>query len=356
MLVTVAPGCTTATDRDATSSPEAPSLEHGSEGVPRSRAWRARDVRVDRIPNVLGRQVSRLPASFPADDSALPNLLTSPPGRALLTYHPRESFDDQGRWASEHVFFYGVDAVWRSLRMSDLGLPDSTHPGADTYGAGELSPDGTFWVAKAEDGIVLLDLSSGRSRVVRVPGDHTSYIAWHPDGETIEVTRLHGASTQRTWSIDRHTGDVERRPYLMPVDGFAGDGSVVTFVRRRRDTVRIVRRGNSQSSDVVAVPYRLARRGGVSGSGHTLLGLNRELVALRSDSLAPVARLRLGPGDATGWPRGWWNPNTLWCYEARRGLITWNVADGRVRLLTRVRPGARTDTYWSASVAVDLMR
>lgn len=358
ILAAVASGCTDGGERDGTASPpDASTTRDGREAPTVPPPWSMADARVDRIPDGPPRQESSLPAAFPADNSVLPNLLRNPPGRARLAYHPRESLNADATWESERVFFLGVDDVWRSLEMSDLGLPASTHPGSDTYGAGELSPDGSTWAARTRAGIVLLDLSTGRSRIARLPGNHTSYLAWRSDGQSLDAMRLHGAgAAQRTWTVDPRTLDTERAPYLMPIDGFANDGSVVTFAQRGADTHRIVHRGGSKESDVVAVPYRLARRGGVVGPRHTLFGLNRDIVAVRSDSLAPVARLRLDPSDATGWPRGWWNRDTLWCYEAQRGLITWNVSNGRVRVLTRVRPAAEPDTYWSASVAVDLMR
>jgi hypothetical protein len=318
--------------------------------------WPLADVRVDRIAGELPLQDSLLPATFPPDDSVLPDLLTDPPGRARLAYHPRESFDDRGGWVTERVLFLGLDGAWRSLEMVDLGLPESTHPGVDTYGAGELSPDGRTWAAPTVAGIVLLDLSTARWRVLRLPGDHTRYLKWRPDGRRIDVVRLHGASTQRTWSVDPLSPGVDRAPYLLPIDGFAHDGSVVTFARRDADTVRIVHRDRSRTSDVVAMPYRHARRGGAVGSRHVLFGLNRELLAVDGHSWAPVARLQLRRTDAAGWPRGWWDEDSVWFAEASRGLITWNVSDGRTRVVTRVGPAARHDTYWSASVAVDLMR
>ena len=297
-----------------------------------------------------------MPASFPPDDSVLPDLLADPPRRARLAYHPRESFDDRGGWATERVFFLGVDGSWRSLEMVDLGLPESTHPGVDTYGAGELSPDGTRWAATTKAGIVLLDLRTARSRVVQIPGKFTHYLAWQPDGSSIDVMRFSGVSTHRTWSVNARSRVVGRTPYALPIDGFADDGSMVTFTRQGPDTVRTMHRNGDQQSNLVAVPYRLARLGGAVGQERTLFGLNRGLLVADSASWSPLARLRLAPGDAAGWPRGWWDRDTVWFSEGSRGLLTWNVDSGQVRRLTRVRPAARDETYWSASVASNLMR
>jgi hypothetical protein len=293
---------------------------------------------------------------FPPDDAVLPDLLTDPPGRVRVAYHPRESFDDGGGWSTERVFFLGVDGGWRSLELAQLGLPDFSHPGVDTYGAGALSPDGSTWAAPTRTGIVLVDFSSARSRAVGLPGDHTNYLAWHPDGRSVDVTRLHGRSTQRTWSVRSRSLSVVRSPYLLPIDGFTDDGSVVTYARRGSRTLRTVHRSSSQVTEAVAIPYRYARRGGSVGTEHILFGLNRELLAVDAHSGAPRARLRLGAGDAAGWPRGWWGPDTVWFYEASRGLITWDVTNGRTRILTRVRPAVDDGHYWSASVATGLVR
>ncbi|WP_162799472.1 hypothetical protein [Nocardioides sp. 616] len=203
---------------------------------------------------------------------------------------------------------------------------------------------------------MLLDLATARSREVRIPGDHTNYLAWRPDGRSIDVMRSRGASSDRTWSVDLRSLDTSPAPYLLPIDGFADDGSVVTFAKRGDDTLRTVHRGQSQVSGLVPVPYRRARLGGAVGPSHVLFGLNRALLAVDRRSWAPVARLQLGRRDAVGWPRGWWDQDTVWFYDGGRGLLTWDVATGRARLLTRVSPGARSATYWSASVAVDLMR
>lgn len=359
LLATV--GCSDAGAPDSPASPSPEALAESSDSPapgpgPGSTPWPIDAARIDRISSGPPRMDSKLPDAFPPDDSVLPDLLPEPPGRALMAYHPRESFDDRGAWETETVFFLGLDGRWRSLDMQRLGLPASTHPGVDTYGAGELSPDGTAWAAPTTAGIVLLDLSTGRSREVALPGDHTGYLRWRPDGHSINVMRLHGASTQRTWALDPQTAKVRRAAYILPIDGFAANGSVVTFTRRGDQTVRSVHRDQSEVQKVVALPHRLARRGAAVGRDHAVFGYNRELVAVETGSWAPVARLRLDRGEAAGWPRGWWDDDTLWFFESTRGLITWNVDDGRSRTLTRVTPAARPNTYWSASVAVDLLR
>lgn len=336
--------------------PESPSTQSGERPDEQAQAWSIDEARVDHIPDDPPLRTSLLPKTFPADDAVFPDLLTDPPGQARLTYHPRETFADYGGWVTERVFFLGVDGSWRSLEMLDLGLPETTHPGTDTYGAGELSPDGTQWAAKTNAGIVLVDLRSARSRVVALPGDYTNYLAWRPDGRRVDVVRLSGASTQRTWSIDPKSFEAVRAQYRLPIDGYANDGTVVTFTKRNGNTERTVHRDGEREVDSVPVPYRHVRLGGAVGPTHGMFGLIRGLLILDGISWSPLARLRLQPRDRVGWPRGWWQPDTVWFYEGTRGLLTWNVDTGEVGALIKVTPPSRPDSYWTASVAVDLMR
>ena len=357
VALVVASGCSTDGAPDGASPPSvAPITSHDTPASSAPSSWSIEEARVDRIAADPPRLASRLPSFFPQDTSDLPDLLADPPGRARLAYHPRESFDDRDGWADERVFFFGLDGSWRSLEMVDLGLPESTHPGTDTYGAGELSPDGTTWAGPTGAGIVLLDLRTARARVVRLPGHHTQYMGWRPDGRSIDAMRLSGASTHRTWSVDARSLEIHRAAYRLPIDGFARDGSVVTFTRRGANTVRVVHRNGDRESDIVAVPYNRARLGGAVGDTRTMFGLIRGLLVVDGESWAPLARLRLTPRDMVGWPRGWWDPDTVWFYEGTRGLLTWNVVSGETGVLTQVRPTARKDTYWTASLAVDLMR
>lgn len=90
-----------------------------------------------------------MPAGFPPGDSALPDALVEPPGRALLGYHPHEDLQAETfGWDTERIFFFGQDGQWRSLEMADLGIPAPDHPGFDTYGPGDLSADGTRWASR----------------------------------------------------------------------------------------------------------------------------------------------------------------------------------------------------------------
>ncbi len=54
----------------------------------------------------------------------------------------------------------------------------------DTYGAGDLSPDGRYWIGPTRDGVVLLDLRTGEVDLLSTPGGGR----WAPGRGTI-VTR-----------------------------------------------------------------------------------------------------------------------------------------------------------------------
>ncbi len=351
VLLVTASGCTGADDPERT-PPESHEAPIAAASPSESPAWSLDDVRVDRVPPEPARATSALPASFPADDAALPDLLADPPGRARLAYHPRETFDDRDGWADERVFFLGTDGTWRSLEMADLALPESAHPGPDTYGAGDLSPDGTRWAAKTNDGIVLLDLSSGVARVVTLPGRFTNYLAWRPDGRRLSVMRYGGSPTYRTWTVDPRSLSSVPAPYRLPLDGYAPDGTVHTYDRAASGSIHVVHRGRTGEARMVPIPHRITRLGAVVGPSRTMFGLRPGVVVVDNHTSAPVARLRAG----VGFPRGWLDDDSLFFYDETRGLLVWDVTSGAVGTLTRVRPGTRPDSYWTASVAVDLMR
>jgi hypothetical protein len=240
--------------------------------------------------------------------------------------------------------------------MVDLGLPESSHPGADTYGAGWLSPDGTRWAAHTNEGIVLLDLRTARARVVPLPGKYTNYLDWRPDGRRLDVVRSGAGPAYRTWTVDPRSLAATRAAYLLPIDGYADDGSVHTFDRAAEGSIHAIHRGREGEVRMIPIPHKLSRLGGAVGPTRTLFGLARGVFVVESASSDPVARLRLGPRDGVAWPRGWLDEDTVFFYEGSRGLLSWDVLTGDVGAITRVRPGSRPDSWWTTSVAEDLMR
>ena len=341
---------------DGNPAPEpAPPPSPPTASTPVDAPWSASGARLDRLPEAFRRVRSALPASYPPDDAVLPDLLTDPPGRARLAYHPRETFDDRDGWSDERVFFFGVDGTWRSLELVDLGLPESDHPGVDTYGAGELSPDGTRWAAKTNAGVVVVDLSTGLARVVELPGRATSYLDWRPDGRRLDVARYGGRPRYRTWTVDPVSGRATQASYSLPLDGYAVDGAVVTYDKRGTDVVRTVHRGRQSVSSVVPIPWELVRLGGLVGGTRTLVGLRRSVIVVDTASSQPLARVRLGYSGGFGFPRGWLDDDTLYFYSAAVGLLTWDVETGDFRLLTSVRPADREDSWWTTAVAEQLV-
>lgn len=353
-LLAATTGCTGSND-PAPSPPDSRHTPPATSSPADRPAWSMDDVRIDRIPADPPMVDSALPASFPPDDAVLPDLLEGPPGRARLAYHPRETFDDRDGWSDERVFFFGVDGTWRSLELVDLGLPESDHPGVDTYGAGELSPDGTRWAAKTNAGVVVVNLGTGLARMIELPGRATNYLDWRPDGRRLDVARFGGRPRYRTWTVDPASGRTKRAPYSLPLDGYAVDGAVVTYEKRGIDVVRTAHRGRRTVSGIVPIPWQLVRLGGLVGETRTMVGLRRNVAVVDTASSRPLARVRLGYSGGFGFPRGWLDEDTLYFYSADVGLLTWDVETGDFRLLTSVRPAARKDSYWTTSVAEQLV-
>lgn len=320
------------TDDEPRSRDPLPSAPITIPARPEPVGWDLEAARVDRVPTELSRTVTALPRSFPADDAALPDLRSDPPDRAVLAYHPREWFEGSSGWASERVFLLGVDGRWRSLELGDLGLPESAWPGPDTYGAGELSPDGRLWAGRSNDGVVLVDLGTGLSRHVAIPGSkYSAYAAWRADGSRLDVVQyLRGGGGRTTWTIDPGTDEVRRSARRLPLLG-----------RSLRTLKRLVAQG---------VPRDHVEDGAFVGPTYTLLRLRRSVLAVDGTTSAPVARLRSGV-----LVHAWLDGDRLLVSHGPSGLVVWDVGTGAVELVTRVRPRTGVGRYWSASVATDLL-
>ena len=200
-----------------------------------------------------------LPHHVPSADARLPSLLDDPPGRALMTYHHPEGAADATGWASEDVLFYGTDRRWRRLRMMDLGLPESTWPEGDTYGAGRLSPDGRWWAAGSTVGTVLVDMVSGRARVIELRGLHRVPAKWLPDSRGFITTPFAPTAKPRTFRVSIPDGDITRVPHQYVDVGFARDGSPITLDRGARHKsvmVKWVGKERMELGPVDALPLR----------------------------------------------------------------------------------------------------
>jgi hypothetical protein len=191
--------------------------------------------------------------------------------------------------------------------------------------------------------------------VVGLPGKYTSYFDWRPDGRRLDVARYGGLRRNRTWTVDPASGRSQEAPYSLPLDGYAVDGAMVTYEQRGADVMRTVHRGRQGVSDFVPIPWDLVRFGGLVGETRTMFGLRRSVLVVETASSRPLARVRLGHAGGFGFPRGWLDDDTLYFYSAAVGLLTWDVEAGDFRLLTRVRPAARKDSYWTTAVAEQLV-
>lgn len=341
---------------EPSAEPVTESVGQDADSAPPQQAatWSLDGVRVDRLPRDLAYARSDLPRRFPADNAALPDLLADPPDRAVLAYHPREFFEPGG-WASERIFFLGTDGGWRSLAMADLGLPESAWPGVDSYGPGALSYDGRIWAGRTNFGVVLVDLSSGEAMTVETPGVHTSFLAWRPDGQQLDMVRRGDKDrSYRTWSLNPRTGKVVRARYRLPLSAYAPDGTVVTFTKDEGGTQRVIHYPDGKtSSEAVSVPYRRVRNGALVGSTNTVIGLYRTVAVVDNATTSPIARL--GAPFSSTIAQGWLDANRVLLTLDPVGLVAWNVATGKVQALTKVRPAVQPDSWWSLSVALDLI-
>ena len=194
------------------------------------------DSGIDRLPRLR----TRFPSSVPARVDALPSLLSDPPGRALVSYHPRESFDDPAGWASETLLFYGRDGRWRSLRMDELGLPAEAWPSHDTYGAGSLSPDGRWWAGRSSAGVVLLDLSTGQQRLVDTGIDWISEIRWLSESHAYVVSNGRVGPGGRTHQVAVPDLEITELPYRLWQVGMGPDDRAYSLRRIRIGEAELV--------------------------------------------------------------------------------------------------------------------
>ncbi|WP_121257043.1 hypothetical protein [Nocardioides ferulae] len=120
-------------------------------------------------PRLPAADASGLPWRLPETGADLPSLLDDLPGRATVVVNPRIEAINIAvtRWSELELLVAGAEGGWRRLNLGDLGLPEAQRY-SDTYGAGQLSPDGRRWAGPVRDGVVVLDLRTGAARIVRL--------------------------------------------------------------------------------------------------------------------------------------------------------------------------------------------
>ncbi|MQW75503.1 hypothetical protein GHK92_06430 [Nocardioides sp. dk4132] len=361
VLVVLLAACTTTTGEPA-DDPPSPRSAAGAPTTARPPVPQAQALPQDweRVPWVGGRRTTA-----PGAATELPSILVDP-RPARLVHHPTERWEDRDGWAGERLFFLGTDDRWRSLDLDDLGLPNGSWPGPDTYGAGSLSHDGRWWAGQAHAGVVLLDLRSGAVRYAALPPGrvHVAHVRWIPGRDVVSASAARGGSSRYdTFHVDT-TGRVTPARYPGWRTTFDVDGTPVEATGVGRDRLRFTRWQGAQGAHAEAriltpgleLP-RLMRRYvfPVLGPGEVAL-----LAAARSwPALAPVqvwaldkrtgaitARLRV---PATTDVVGWTEEGTLRLLLENRRLVEWHPRSGRVQRLLELPGPYPAPAEWAAA-------
>jgi hypothetical protein len=324
------------------------------------RPQRLLDAGLDRLPRLR----TRLPRSVPERADAFPSLLTDPPGRALLAYHPPEEwFDGPEGWASETLLFFGRDRRWRSLRMDELDLPAEAWTGGDTYGAGSLSPDGRWWAGKSRAGVVLLDLSTGQHRLVDTGTNWVSEIQWLSGSRAYVVSNGRVGPGGRTHRVTVPDLQVSELPYRLWQVGIAPDDTAFSLRRIRIGEAELVehRRAELVPHGRLVLPglgrdlqrlWSVAPIEGRFALHHQpdLLDFRRvELVVVDATSLEVEARLAFDNRDNIVRFYHWLDPETM-LIETPDGIVAWRPHSARLLRVLDVPP-AGANRYWSVELA-----
>lgn len=304
-----------------------------------------------------------LPRHVPPRPQALPSVLEDPPSRVLMTYHPPESFqEDAEGWASEQVLFYGADGRWRRLGMEDLRLPEAAWPGPDTYGAGELSPDGHWWAANSLAGVVLLNLRTGDSRLVRLPLPRVAQLTWLPDSSSFVAFYGDGPAT-RTIKVSVPHARFTPVPYQQYRVGFEEDGTPVALERLPDGQARMVAwqgrrkvgRGrvpawlvqNMSPMPVLSAPDWFAL---VASPPNRFRKVRVAVVDSATREVQAVLRVRPDDHHVHGLV-GWLDAETLLLQTAHH-IVAWRPNERRIYRVTEAPP-SKPATWWTVNVATD---
>jgi hypothetical protein len=311
-----------------------------------------------------------LPARMPTGQESMPWLLDDPPGRAVMSYRPVESWDDPRGWASETIYILGTDGSWRRLAMAGLGLAEEWWPGPDTYGAGQVSPDGRWWASHVGPHVLLLDLRTGEQRLAHLGDDRSvRFVRWLQGSDVLQAfsNRASGNVGVSSTHLVHVSGKVRVSPYGRDAVAFEPDGTAVRFTRTH--LLRWASESATPTRDPVPGFWRAQRRSSTAHHGERLsivpifreLAEVDDLLAVDGTSLEPVARLvnrrggYVGPGETLGTSFGWLDEKTL-LTSTSSWLVTWTPAEGELRRVVRM---PRVPPYvwagWSASFALDLL-
>lgn len=307
---------------------------------------------------------TQLPRKLPKSDADLPSILDDPPGRAALTYHPPETwFEGPTGWTTEDILFYGDDGHWRLLRMEDLGLPDSAWF-ADTYGSGTLSPDGRWWIAPSQLGVILLDLSTAESKVLALPGNETQgELEWIP-GEAAFVAMTYRGRKDFGFEVSVRDGKATRTPFLPHHVGYEPDGTPLSMQNVGGGKARLVEWSGRRRVERFVAPTPgpgrgrgpfgvIATTGRVANTASWLAdSYNRNTVTV-VDSETGTVQAVLEHRQRTSSVEvylGWLDPETF-LLKTRTHVLAWRPDEQRMYRVMNVPEGPK-DLYWTVSVAL----
>ena len=303
-----------------------------------------------------------MPRTIPRRNAVLPSLLDDLPGRALLVINPAiTTFDAPVRsWSELELLFFGVDGRWRRLGMEALGLSPSLIY-SDTFGAGKLSTNGRWWAGPTRDGMVVLNLASGMTRIVPTEGSVGSAV-WVPGRNSILTN---GSEVTVPGGVVTHV------PYSSISVGFEPDGTPLSLERGPDGQAVLVEwRGGSQQPRTVVPGISPPRRRIKHVPKHGLLAVDQltgvnptrgqfaTLEFVGKDGLALVVADSIS-GDLLGqltWTRRdfelfydvWLDDETLLVATAPY-FVAWRPATGELFRVTDAR--SLGDNYREVSVA-----
>jgi hypothetical protein len=321
---------------------------------------------VTRVPLDLQSQAVRavpgIPRSLPSVDAPLPSVLDDPPGRARLAYHPPEWWGDAVGWASETILLLGADGRWRRLALADLDRPESEWPGADTYGAGELSPDGRWWAGKSRAGVLLLDLRTGQHRLVALDTDWVAQVRWLPDSSGfLAAYGLGNRPGLKAAQVTLPGLRVRPVPYDVWEVGFQPDGTPLTLPRARDGSYDVVAWPKTREVVRGTVRFPLAGRRNrtlapVPTTGrYAVLTQHRstrpvDLVVLDSETHEIEHVLRFDQRRVKLW-YVWWLDSDRLILQTRRDLVVWDLRSGSVRRVA-AGPEPNGESWWAWTVDI----
>lgn len=360
-IVLLSSACTGGDTATPSANPESP------EQAPDPPSAAPLDIQVQRlrasaIPS-LPRLAAAVPGRVPVPTAIAQPLLSNLPGSALMTYHPPENFRDQSGWLGEDILFYGADGEWRRLPMADLGLPASAWPGPDTFGAGELSPDGRWWTADSGAGAIIVNLSTGRVQLVDLSRPFMTTATWLPDSQSFVVRAFGGGNRERSLEVNVRNGSLTPTPYDHSDVGFEPDGTPISLERTEGGVQLVEWNGQDKVSRGALTPTLTLAEAAVGAwstptnatffASHHGRTATTDIVTADLGTRTVGARLAFSrQGYLVHSVEGWLDPKTLLIKTADH-LIAWRPDVGRLYRVTDFVP-AGANSYSTVSVAVDV--